>query len=79
MASILKDLKITKYTIQAKVPGASLQGIEYEPLFDYYSSMRETGCFIVYPGEFVTSESGTGMVHCAPFGEEDFGLLSMEL
>lgn len=74
MPQILKDLKITKYTIHEKVPGASLQGMEYEPLFDYYSNMRETGCFRVYPGEFVTSESGTGIVHCAPFGEEDFGL-----
>lgn len=55
-------------------PGSNLQGLEYEPLFDYYTSLKESGCFKVYPGSFVTSDSGTGIVHCAPFGEEDFKL-----
>lgn len=55
-------------------PGSQLLGLEYEPLFNYYEAMRESGCFKVYEGGFVTSESGTGIVHCAPFGEADFEL-----
>ena len=32
----------------------------------------------MYGGGFVTSESGTGIVHCAPFGEDDFELFKRE-
>ncbi len=48
----------------------------YKPLFDYYSKdkslkNRENG-WKVYAGDFVTTETGTGIVHIAPaFGEDD--------
>ena len=46
--------------------GDKLEGLKYEPLFskDQYPVVLE---------DFVTSETGTGVVHLAPaFGEEDF-------
>ena len=37
--------------------------------------MRERNCFTVVAGDFVTSDTGTGIVHCAPgFGEDDYSV-----
>ncbi len=59
--------------------GRELVGKSYKPLFDYYVNdekvkNRENG-WKIYPGEFVSLEEGTGVVHIAPaFGEEDYQL-----
>lgn len=59
--------------------GSDLIGLEYEPPFDYYvkdASLknRENG-WKVYAADFVTTETGTGIVHIAPaFGEDDMAL-----
>jgi len=56
-----------------------LEGLEYEPLFDYYSKdeklkNRENG-WKVYAADFVTTDTGTGIVHIAPaFGADDMAL-----
>jgi isoleucyl-tRNA synthetase len=53
--------------------GKDMVGWEYEPLFNYFISYKETGCFKVIAADFVKEETGTGIVHTAPgFGEEDF-------
>ena len=60
--------------------GADLVGLEYEPLFDYYSKdetlkNRENG-WKVYAADFITADSGTGIAHEAPaFGADDWELL----
>ena len=37
--------------------------------------MRERNCFTVLGADFVTSDTGTGIVHCAPgFGEDDYAV-----
>ena len=48
--------------------------MEYIPLFNYYyEKMKPMGCFKVLCGKFVTSETGTGIVHSSPaYGEEDY-------
>ncbi|KAJ4723257.1 Isoleucine--tRNA ligase, cytoplasmic [Melia azedarach] len=52
--------------------GASLVGMKYEPLFDYFKELSDTA-FRVIADNYVTSDSGTGVVHCAPaFGEDDY-------
>ena len=56
--------------------GSDLVGKEYEPLYPYYADKREEGCFRVVHGEHVTLEDGTGLVHQAPYGEEDFALMT---
>ncbi|WP_066526304.1 isoleucine--tRNA ligase [Corynebacterium bouchesdurhonense] len=50
--------------------GAELEGLEYEPVFDYF---RDTeNAFMVLNADYVTTEDGTGVVHQAPaFGEDD--------
>ncbi|KAF2903728.1 hypothetical protein ILUMI_02436 [Ignelater luminosus] len=53
--------------------GENLKDVEYEPIFPYYAHMRSKGAFRVLTDEYVTAESGTGIVHQAPyFGEDDF-------
>ncbi|KUM33836.1 isoleucine--tRNA ligase [Arthrobacter sp. EPSL27] len=55
--------------------GAELEGLEYEPLWDYFSDAEKYGTenawrFLV--ADYVTTTDGTGIVHQAPaYGEDD--------
>lgn len=50
--------------------GADLLGIRYLPPFPFF--MDSPNAFQVLPGDFVTTEDGTGIVHMAPaYGEDD--------
>lgn len=62
-----------EYTVIEKFNGKSLEGKTYKPLFEYFIHLKEkTGAFKVVCDTYVTSESGTGVVHQAPyFGEDD--------
>ncbi|ESO01625.1 hypothetical protein HELRODRAFT_81400, partial [Helobdella robusta] len=61
------------YEIVERFPGAKLEGIEYTPLFDYFVEMKKNGAFKVLVDGYVSNESGTGIVHQAPyFGEDDY-------
>ena len=56
--------------------GADLLDIRYEQLLDFGNPIEEmdgkTDAFKVIPGNFVTTEDGTGIVHTAPsFGADD--------
>ncbi len=61
-----------------KVIGKDLEGLEYEPIFDYYNNEKTKNLrngFKIYGADFVTTEDGTGIVHIAPaFGEDDMEL-----
>jgi isoleucyl-tRNA synthetase len=62
--------------ILARFPGAELVGRGYEPPFPFIgaSEYGEKG-HTVLPGDFVSAEDGTGIVHTAiAFGEDDFRL-----
>lgn len=68
---LYKDPKA--YEVVEKIKGAELEGTEYEPLFDYFKERKVDGCFKVLAADFVTSDTGTGIVHCAPgFGADDY-------
>ena len=70
-----KMLHAEKPEVIEKIKGRDLAGIEYVPLFDNFSYNRERGCFRVQTANWVTSENGTGIVHCAPaFGADDYDL-----
>ncbi len=58
--------------INATYKGSELCGQQYEPVFSY--AEPENGpAYQVIAADFVTLDSGTGLVHIAPaFGEEDF-------
>ncbi|MFW6414595.1 MAG: class I tRNA ligase family protein, partial [Verrucomicrobiota bacterium] len=56
----------------ARFKGRELVGRDYTPLFPYFQGKQEEGAFRIVPADFVTTESGTGIVHIAPgFGEDD--------
>jgi isoleucyl-tRNA synthetase len=60
--------------IERRFPGSELLGLRYEPPFPYISDYGEKG-HTVLPGDFVSIEDGTGVVHTgAAFGEDDFRL-----
>eukprot|EP01100_Stratorugosa_tubuloviscum_P007126 TRINITY_DN2995_c0_g1_i1.p1 TRINITY_DN2995_c0_g1~~TRINITY_DN2995_c0_g1_i1.p1 ORF type:complete len:1143 (+),score=551.91 TRINITY_DN2995_c0_g1_i1:135-3563(+) len=67
-----KDNKSEEYEILEKFKGSTLEGKKYIPLFNYFVEKNKSA-FRVVVDEYVTNDSGTGIVHQAPaFGEDDF-------
>jgi isoleucyl-tRNA synthetase len=88
--TLAKKLK-RELTVEETFPGSALLGKRYIPPFNYYyqtlgkktGALKEGGvehlAWRVVAAEFVTLESGTGVVHQAPaFGEDDFNVLQGE-
>ncbi len=62
-----------EYKVTKRVKGSDLVEMRYERLFDYLDV--EADAFRVLPAEFVSTEDGTGIVHCAPaYGVDDLAL-----
>jgi isoleucyl-tRNA synthetase len=60
--------------VEEPIPGSALLGLRYEPPFPYIRDYGPRG-HTVLPGDFVSIEDGTGVVHTgAAFGEDDFRL-----
>jgi isoleucyl-tRNA synthetase len=63
-----------EHTVVKTVKGAELVGARYEQLFDYLE-VDAANAFQVFAADFVTTESGTGIVHTAPaYGVDDLAL-----
>jgi isoleucyl-tRNA synthetase len=59
-------------TVEKLVPGAELVGMRYVPLYSW-GTPQNGRAWVVIPADFVTLDTGTGIVHIAPaFGEDDF-------
>jgi len=70
-AKVFTDAKhqVLDYTVIRELQGAELVGKSYEPLF----GDRGENAHKIWTADYVTTESGTGIVHLAPaYGEEDF-------
>lgn len=95
IATALVDAIATKIkkplTSESTIKGTSLVGALYQPPFDYYtkqtagkkSALKSGGEQVlewrVVAADFVTIDSGTGIVHIAPaFGEVDYQVLADE-
>ncbi len=62
-----------EYTVLEVKYGRDLLGLHYEPLFRFLPVEQDYA--YVIPGEFVTTEEGTGIVHIAPaFGGDDMAV-----
>ncbi|CAO1635993.1 unnamed protein product [Parajaminaea phylloscopi] len=72
LTTLYKDPKKAKFTkIEAK-KGSELKGWRYEPLYNYFVKQFGDRAFRVLNDTYVTSDSGTGIVHQAPaFGDDD--------
>ncbi|XP_022824460.1 isoleucine--tRNA ligase, cytoplasmic [Spodoptera litura] len=63
---------VEDFDVLEKFPGEKLRGIKYTPIFDYFVDQCPKA-FQVLVDSYVTDDSGTGIVHQAPyFGEDDF-------
>src|SRR5210317_1038706 len=61
------------YAIVRRVKGTELVGLRYERLFDFFEV--DGDAFRVVSAEFVSTETGTGIVHTAPaYGVDDLAL-----
>ena len=59
-----------------ELTGKDLVGRQYKPLFNYFEDLRDEGAFQIVSDNYVSTDSGTGIVHQAPaFGEDDFRVL----
>lgn len=78
---VLKDEKNQplQYEVLRKFPGSELVGKSYEPLATGSTWPGSDKIHKVYAADFVSHESGTGIVHIAPaYGEDDFELAKAE-
>ncbi|EKX54118.1 hypothetical protein GUITHDRAFT_132515 [Guillardia theta CCMP2712] len=65
--------KESEYKVLKTVKGQELRGLKYEPLFNFFVERKGDVGFRVLCDEYVTADSGTGIVHQAPaFGEDDY-------
>ena len=67
--------KSEAYQIIETFKGETLRNVKYVPLFNYFDFLRKepNSAFRVLVDEYVTNDSGTGIVHNAPgFGEDDY-------
>ena len=63
------------YDVLRKFPGSELVGKNYQPLDTGSTWPNSDKTHTIYAADFVSSESGTGIVHVAPaYGEDDFEL-----
>ena len=65
--------KVIPYVVLGSCQGKELLGFTYEQLLPYVlPAENPEKAFVVIPGDFVTTEDGTGIVHTAPtFGADD--------
>ena len=62
--------KVEFEVLPGVIKGSELVGMEYEQLIPWFKA--DKGAFRVIPGDYVTTEDGTGIVHIAPtFGADD--------
>jgi len=68
-----ENRKKVPYEVLAECKGADLVGTTYEQLISWFLPAENAEkAFRVIPGDFVTTEDGTGIVHIAPtFGADD--------
>ncbi len=68
----LERFKKKKFEVVRELKGSELKGKRYEPLFSYFNKFEKDGAFVVLNDDYVTTDTGTGIVHIAPgFGEDD--------
>lgn len=59
--------------------GKDLEGLAYTPLFETVQKIdsyeQKANAFKVYTADFVTEDEGTGIIHIAAYGEDDFNII----
>lgn len=73
-ARVEEVFKGKHYKVVSGLKAVELEGLDYEPLFDFYKEKKSEGCFKIVFADHVNTSDGTGVVHLAPYGEEDFNV-----
>jgi isoleucyl-tRNA synthetase len=63
-----------KHHIVGHHKGSELAGTAYEPMWEWLPGDHDTAMHVV-ADDYVTTEDGTGLVHLAYYGEDDFRIL----
>lgn len=63
-----------EFRVVSSFTGRELEGLAYEPLWDFHTDRDPTIHHIVVD-DYVTAAEGTGIVHLALYGEDDFRLI----
>ncbi|WP_449619750.1 isoleucine--tRNA ligase [Robertmurraya sp. Marseille-Q9965] len=72
-ATRVEEVIKAPYTVVQRMKGKELVGLTYQAPFDY---VEVKNGHRVIEGDFVTEESGTGIVHIAPaYGEDDYRIV----
>ncbi|KAH6620639.1 tRNA synthetases class I-domain-containing protein [Chaetomium sp. MPI-SDFR-AT-0129] len=75
LSTLYKDPKKAKFKVVQKLKGKEMLGWKYQPPFDYFYEEYKDVAFKVLNANYVTDDSGTGIVHQAPaFGEDDYNV-----
>lgn len=69
---IKEIFKKQKVTTEKTFTGKELEGTKYQQMIPTFAGKLTPAMHQVYTAKYVTDESGTGIVHLAPYGEEDF-------
>jgi len=72
---LVSKLFTENFEVIEEINAEKLVNRAYEPIFPHFSSKSEEGAFRVIFAEHATTAEGTGLVHLAPYGEEDFEIL----
>lgn len=68
--------------VVARLTGKQLEGLRYFPIFDYFPNTYSapdvdlTNAYQLRTAEYVGEGEGTGLVHIAPYGEDDMFVLA---
>jgi len=65
---------LSTYPVVARYQGRDLVGLRYRRPLDVVAEPAGEATQVVLAGEFVTAEDGTGLVHLAPFGADDYAV-----
>ncbi|MGD0483698.1 MAG: isoleucine--tRNA ligase [Gemmatimonadales bacterium] len=65
---------LSHYPVVARYMGRDLVGLRYRRPLEIVAEPAGEATQVVVPGEFVSAEDGTGLVHMAPFGADDYAV-----
>jgi len=63
------------YRVLEEFKGEKLVDLEYEPLYPFWEGRFEEKGFYIVAEDFVTTEDGSGIVHMALYGEDDYQVI----
>lgn len=61
--------------ILEKFKGSKLEGVKFEPHYDYWPREKGKRAYLVVADDYVTAEEGTGVVTLAVYGEDDYRVM----